>query len=158
VTPSEAIRLIKPKDTFSTREYTSWADQSRDLSAWLGNEMQRDAFDSLVRLEPALRRIEDQQLLDIWRNLQTSDHFYYMSTKDSGDGVVHSYFSPFGSPYEAFMTYMNVLNDFSMKVNEAEKVFEAEESSKVLEFERRHEGVPVWAENYAASYDHGHLN
>jgi alpha-amylase len=96
--------------------------------------------------------------LNTWRELQTSDHFYYMSTKGAGDGTVHSYFSPFDSPYEAFLNYMNVLSDFTLQVTKEEKVHAQEESSKVLEFERRHEGVPVWAERYAASYDHGHLN
>jgi alpha-amylase len=158
VTPSEALNILKPKDTFTTTEHISWADQERDLSAWLGNEMQRDAFDSLLKLEPRIKKVENPELLRTWCELQTSDHFYYMSTKAEGDGTVHSYFSPFPSPYEAFMTFMNVVSDFILQVQRAEVAHQKEESTKVLEFERRHEGVPIWAEKYAASYDHGHLN
>lgn len=94
----------------------SWADQERDLSAWLGNEMQRDAFDSLLKLEQDVKDLLDRRLLNEWRTLQTSDHFYYMSTKKGSDGEVHAYFSPYPSPYEAFINYMNVLTDFALRI------------------------------------------
>jgi alpha-amylase len=115
-TPSEAIAKSKPHSKLSVPYFISWADQERDLSAWLGNEMQRDAFDSLLKLEFDVKNLNDPEMLGQWRNLQTSDHFYYMSTKKGSDGNVHSYFSPYPSPYEAFINYMNVLTDFSMKV------------------------------------------
>ena len=116
MTPSEIVHQIESADTLSSPGYLSWADQERDVSAWLGNEMQRDAFDSLIKLEHDVKTLLDKALLDEWRTLQTSDHFYYMSTKIGGDGQVHSYFSPYPSPYEAFINYMNVLTDFGLKL------------------------------------------
>ncbi len=116
VTPSEAIDKLIPHSRLNVSNFISWADQERDLTAWLGNEIQRDAFDSLLKLEVEVKSIGDENLLHQWRNLQTSDHFYYMSTKKGSDGVVHNYFSPYSSPYEAFINYMNVLTDFSMRV------------------------------------------
>jgi alpha-amylase len=115
-TPSKAITNNTTKTTLSVPNYISWADRERDLSAWLGNEIQRDAFDSLMKLESDLKNIGDNQLLKTWRYLQASDHFYYMSTKKGTDGGVHNYFSPYSSPYEAFINYMNVLTDFTMRV------------------------------------------
>jgi len=117
ITPSEAIRALKSSETLSVPRPISWADYERDLSAWLGNDMQRDAFDSLLALEKDVRAVEDPAISKLWRYLQTSDHFYYMSTKDGTDGGVHSYFSPYPSPYEAFVNYMNILTDFSLQVN-----------------------------------------
>jgi alpha-amylase len=115
-TASHAIKTVKAHSELSVPYFISWADQERDLSAWLGNEMQRDAFDSLVNLEFDVRNTNDEATLEQWRHLQTSDHFYYMSTKKGSDGNVHSYFSPFASPYEAFINYMNVITDFSMRL------------------------------------------
>jgi alpha-amylase len=116
LTPSEAISKHEPHSKLSVPYFISWADQERDLSAWLGNEMQRDAFDSLVNLEFDVKNLNEPEILEQWRNLQTSDHFYYMSTKKGSDGNVHNYFSPYPSPYEAFINYMNVLTDFSMRI------------------------------------------
>lgn len=116
VTPSEAIASQPVKDTLSAPLHVSWADRERDLSAWLGNPIQQDAFDTLLSLEEKIRKAEDPLLVKCWRLLQTSDHFYYMSTKKDDDGNVHAYFSPYPSPYEAFINYMNVLSDFSMLV------------------------------------------
>jgi alpha-amylase len=99
----------------------SWADQERDLSAWLGNDMQIDAFEALKKLKKKIEKINDHGLLNTWRQLQTSDHFYYMCTKKGDDKNVHDYFSPYPSPYEAFINYMNVLSDFSLKVRRAFK-------------------------------------
>ena len=116
VTPSEAVAKIAAAGSLAIPGYISWADQERDVSAWLGNEMQRDAFDSLIQLEANIKMLFDKQLLAIWRALQTSDHFYYMSTKKGSDGQIHSYFSPYHSPYEAFINYMNVLTDLELRV------------------------------------------
>lgn len=116
VTASQAMLRETPYSKLSVPNFISWADQERDLSAWLGNEMQRDAFDSLVAMEYDIKNLNNAELTEQWRILQTSDHFYYMSTKKGSDGNVHNYFSPFPSPYEAFINYMNVLTDFSMRV------------------------------------------
>ena len=116
MTPSEAVDEIQSTDTLSSTGYLSWADQERDISAWLGNAMQRDAFHALIKLEQEVKTLLDKDLLDEWRMLQTSDHFYYMSTKKGSDGQVHSYFSPYPSPYEAFINYMNVVTDFALKL------------------------------------------
>ena len=117
LTPSEAVENLPGHKTLSVPSFISWADQERDLSAWLGNEMQRDAFDSLLKLETDVKSLHNKSLLNLWRSLQTSDHFYYMSTKKGNDGGVHSYFSPYPSPYEAFINYMNVLTDLSLQIN-----------------------------------------
>lgn len=124
INPSEAQSQIIPLATLSARETISWADHERDLSAWLGNEMQKDAFDSLRKLLPQIMRSTDSKLRRDFRYLQTSDHFYYMSTKGGSDGKVHQYFSPYNSPYEAFMNYMNVLSDvaFRVKADQAKAV------------------------------------
>lgn len=125
VTPSEAIANEKSRDFLSVPGLISWADRERDISAWLGNPIQQDAFDTLLSLEPLLTKINDPILLKCWRMLQTSDHFYYMSTKKGDDGKVHSYFNPYPSPYEAFINYMNVLSDFSLKLNKRIKSHQA---------------------------------
>lgn len=131
VTPAEAVHLEKPKDKLSVPAYISWADRERDLSAWLGNVIQQDAFDTLLALEKQVKKTNDEAILSCWRMLQTSDHFYYMSTKKDDDGNVHSYFSPYPSPYEAFINYMNVLADFTALVNR--KVASLESSKPVAE-------------------------
>jgi len=116
MTPSEAVGAVQPVEKLSVPGYISWADKERDVSAWLGNDMQRDAFDSLLKMEHDVKMLHDIQVLQHWRSLQTSDHFYYMCTKKGSDGEVHSYFSPYPSPYEAFINYMNVLTDFMLRV------------------------------------------
>lgn len=116
VMPSQALRLEKPKGTLSVPVHVSWADRERDLSAWLGNPIQQDAFNKLSELGEKIERLDDHAMISTWRKLQTSDHFYYMSTKKGDDGQVHAYFSPYPSPYEAFINFMNVLSDFRLAV------------------------------------------
>ena len=99
----------------------SWADEERDLSAWLGNELQNDAFSKVNSLNEKLGILNDQQLWSDFGHLQESDHFYYMCTKFFSDGAVHKYFNPYDTPYEAFINYMNVLSDFSIRVEDALK-------------------------------------
>lgn len=94
----------------------SWADEARDLSAWLGNAMQTHALQELYRLEPQVKRREDPKLLEDWRRLTTSDHVYYMSTKHYADGQVHSYFNPYESPYDAYINFMNVLDNLRARL------------------------------------------
>lgn len=116
ISPSEAVRKMPAKETLSIPGFISWADQERNVSAWLGNDMQRDAFDCMIKLESDIKNLLDRTMLMQWRILQTSDHFYYMSTKQGSDGEVHAYFSPFQSPYEAFINYMNVLTDLGLRI------------------------------------------
>lgn len=116
VTPSEAIARYQPAGQLNFPRYVSWADTERDLSAWLSNSMQRTAADNLFALEAAIMERADPVLLSDWRHLQTSDHFYYMCTKWFADGDVHKYFNPYDSPYEAFISYMNVLNDIKLRL------------------------------------------
>jgi alpha-amylase len=95
----------------------SWADAERDLSAWLGNDMQRSAHEALYALLPDVRRRGDPSLHAAWRRLSASDHVYYMSTKHASDGDVHSYFSPYSSPHDAFIAYMNVVDDLARRLS-----------------------------------------
>ncbi len=94
----------------------SWADESRDVSAWLGNALQRAAHERLYRLGPAIRSCHDHELLERWRRLTTSDHCYYMATKEYGDGEVHQYFSHFDTPYDAYIAFMNAVQDLEQVV------------------------------------------
>jgi alpha-amylase len=112
-TPAEAAATHDPTGTLDVPETLSWADRERDLTAWLGSAMQKDATQTLYKMEDAIRRRHDAGLLKTWRMLQTSDHFYYMCTKWSADGDVHRYFNPYPSPYDAYINYMNILDDFS---------------------------------------------
>ncbi len=117
ITPGEAAQLLPAAASLSVPRPVSWADEARDLSAWLGNDLQQDAFDSLYALEKKVAACNSSQLRQDWMYLQSSDHFYYMSTKTLEDGAVHSYFSPYQSPFDAFMNYMNILTDFSLRLD-----------------------------------------
>lgn len=117
ITPSENVNLLHPVAPLSMPHPVSWADQERDLSAWLGNDIQDDAFDTLYALESKVRACDDPDITRDWLYLQTSDHFYYMCTKYFADGDVHKYFNPYNTPYDAFINYMNVLTDFSLRIN-----------------------------------------
>jgi alpha-amylase len=103
-------------DELDVPQTITWADTERDLSAWLGNPMQQEAIQALYELEQPIMSSNDQQLVDDWRKLQTSDHFYYMCTKWFNDGDIHAYFSPYESPYEAFVAYMNVYHDMRFRL------------------------------------------
>ena len=116
VTPSEAAAQLSPVSDIDIHNTISWADAERDLTAWLGNPIQDDAFDSLYELEELVKKVDDKKIKDDWVKLQTSDHFYYMCTKFWSDGDVHKYFSHYESPYAAFINYMNVLTDFEERV------------------------------------------
>ena len=119
VTPSEAASKLKPVSELDVHEPISWADEERDVTAWLGNELQQDAFNKLYGLVEKLSIIDDPVLWADFAHLQESDHFYYMCTKFFSDGDVHKYFNPYDTPYEAFINYMNVLSDFIIRVNDA---------------------------------------
>lgn len=117
-TPSELADELQPVSAVSVPTPISWADEERDLTAWLGNEMQDEAFDLLYSLHDKVKRCQDPQIQKDWLYLQTSDHFYYMCTKWFSDGAVHKYFNPYTTPYEAFINYMNVLSDFISRVED----------------------------------------
>jgi alpha-amylase/alpha-mannosidase (GH57 family) len=118
-TPSELAEKLQPVSAVHVPYPISWADEERDITAWLGNELQDEAFDKLYALSHKVKGCKDPDIIRDWRYLQTSDHFYYMCTKWFSDGDVHKYFNPYGTPYEAFINYMNVLSDFSIRVDEA---------------------------------------
>ena len=118
VKPSEVVVKHQPVAPLHVPFPISWADEERDTSAWLGNELQEEAFNKVYALESDTLKTKDDKLVSIYRKLQESDHFYYMCTKFFSDGSVHSYFNPYDTPYEAFINYMNVLSDFELRVVE----------------------------------------
>jgi alpha-amylase len=112
---TEAIDSFDVKDEIDMPQTVTWADTERDLTAWLGNSMQQQAINSIYGLADRVMASNDIGLINDWRNLQTSDHFYYMCTKWFSDGDVHAYFSPYGSPYDAFINYMNAYHDLKLR-------------------------------------------
>jgi alpha-amylase len=116
MTPSKVIKNYKPVAELDIPNVISWADVERDLSAWLGNKMQQSSIKKIYDLEKQVKQKNNKKLLDEWRKLQISDHFYYMCTKWFNDGDVHKYFNPHDSPYEAFINYMNIFNDLNTKL------------------------------------------
>jgi len=134
----------------------SWADEERDLTAWLGNDLQDDAFDTLYSLSEKMEYVmnysrnmesvaaesgmgmkvsadELRKLHEDWLKLQTSDHFYYMCTKWFADGDVHKYFNPYGTPYDAYINFMNVLSDFMLRLSQHTFLSSALETALVAE-------------------------
>ena len=120
-TVTGAARKFEPCDEIDVPYNLSWADAERDTSTWLGNRIQRACFDELEALLPKVRALNDPALLRIYRNLQTSDHFMYLSTKGLSDREVHNYFSPYkdSNPYENFINFMNIISDFKHHVEAA---------------------------------------
>ena len=117
-TVSEVSTDLQPVASIDCPHAISWADEERDLTAWLGNDLQQEAFSSLYKVSGIMADCKDADLHRDWNYLQASDHFYYMCTKWFSDGEVHHYFNPYGSPYDAFLNYMNVLSDFLIRVRE----------------------------------------
>ncbi len=117
-TPSEVVSKLKSVGNLSVPYPMSWADEARDTSAWLGNTLQKEAVKKLYSISERVRLCDDKRIKQDWYYLQASDHFFYMSTKHSEDGSVHSHYSPYDSPYMAFTNYMNVLSDFMIRVDE----------------------------------------
>jgi alpha-amylase len=133
-TPSEIAANYRPVAELDIPYITSWADMERDLSAWLGNKMQQKAIRSLYELEQAIYILNDENIIDEWRKLQTSDHFYYMCTKWFSDGDVHKYFNPHESPYECFISFMNIVEDLEIHLErEIEKLPEQTEEKTLLQ-------------------------
>ena len=116
LTPAQAIARLPHRDLLSAPRTISWADEARDVSAWQGNDLQRDALTRLFALEARVRASASPEIRSDFRRLTTSDHFYYMATKSSADAEVHAYFSPYESPYEAYIALMHVLSDLERRL------------------------------------------
>jgi alpha-amylase len=126
-TPSELSERTDPVGRLDIPHPVSWADAERDLTAWMGNHMQRGAFEACHALGGQARRVGAagrNDLLRSWRKLTTSDHFYYMCVKFSSDGDVHKYFSPYATPHDAYIAYMNVIDDLARRLDSAEAALE----------------------------------
>ncbi len=115
-TPAEVSESIPVRAKLDVPDFISWADVERDLSAWMGNNMQKDALEYIFSLKEKVRKSGDPEMVSTWRSLQTSDHFYYMCTKWFSDGDVHKYFNPYGSPYDAYANYINVVKDLELSL------------------------------------------
>ncbi len=115
-TVSEASKKLQPVAVLHSPYAMSWADEERDVTAWLGNDLQNEAFQKLYALAPKVKKAKSKDMEFVWHFMQNSDHFYYMATKWFSDGDVHSYFNPYDSAYEAFINYMNVLADFEIEL------------------------------------------
>lgn len=116
VTPSEAVEKFSAYAELDIPYYVSWADVDRDLSAWQENAMQQDALRALFELEELVYATKDSTLIEDWKMMTTSDHFYYMCTKWFADGDVHAYFNPYDTPYDAYRYFMNALTDLRLRV------------------------------------------
>ena len=117
-TPSDVIAKLKPVGEITIPSPISDIDEARDVSAWKGNELQNEALNKLYAVAERVNLCQDRRLKQDWKYLQSSDHFYYMSTKTKADGASHAAFSPYDSPFSAFTNYMNVLADFLVRVEE----------------------------------------
>ena len=116
VTVSEAIEGGGVSEAYDCPQIISWADEQRDTSAWVGNAMQASSLKALYQVEEKVKSAKDENALLQWRYLSTSDHFYYMCTKYFADGQVHDYFSPYDTPYDGYINFMNVLEDLKMRL------------------------------------------
>ncbi len=118
-TVSDAAKKYQPVSVLHCPHVMSWADEERDVTAWLGNELQNEAFEKIQTVGDKVKALKSSDFNHVWRFMQTSDHFYYMATKWLSDGDVHSYFNPYDSAYDAFINYMNVLADFEIEIDKA---------------------------------------
>ena len=117
-TPSELISSLQPVSPLHVPYPISWIDEEKDITPWIGNELQQEALNKLYSIEDKIKNINNQQLLNDWNYLQTSNNFFYMSTKWFSNIYDHRPFNPFNSPYDAFINYMNVLSDLMIRVDE----------------------------------------
>ncbi|MFI3332419.1 MAG: glycoside hydrolase family 57 protein [Rikenellaceae bacterium] len=116
---AEGAKKYQPVSVLYSPHAMSWADEERDVTAWLGNDLQNEAFAKIYALSDKVKSLGDKDFDHVFRFMQTSDHFYYMATKWLSDGDVHSYFNPYDSSYDAFINYMNVLADFEIEIDKA---------------------------------------
>ena len=129
VTPAEAVKKYKPVSDIAVEDPISWADEERDVTAWLGNELQSEAFKKVYAMTEKLSIVNDPELWEDFGHLQESDHFYYMCTKFFSDGEVHKYFNAYDTPYEAFINYMNVISDFQIRLDEKRAALDVKEAA-----------------------------
>lgn len=122
MTISEAAENFESVGEVDVPHIITWADTERDLSAWLGNAMQGSSIRALYDLRDRIINTGDWDLIEDWRRLQTSDHFYYMCTKWFNDGDIHAYFSPYDTPYEAYINFMNAYRDLQTRIHQKEDV------------------------------------
>jgi len=115
-TPTEVAESYEPVAELDIHNPMSWADTERDTSAWTGNSMQDSAQEQIYAMRDKVIHSNNKNLIHSWRKLQTSDHFYYMCTKWFSDGDVHKYFNPYDSPYDSFISYMNILTDLNKRL------------------------------------------
>ncbi len=118
-TPSDVLERYKPVGEIDVPELggtVSWADVKRDASGWLGNTMQWAYYLSVRRLEPLVKESEDKEFLRLWRYFQVSDHLYYMFAEGGGPGEVHTYFSPYRSGTDAYVTAQSAVLDYENRV------------------------------------------
>jgi alpha-amylase len=117
LTVSQAVDRYHAVGEVDVPHMISWADTERDISAWLGNGMQANALHDVYALAEEVLDCQDISVIGDWRKLQTSDHFYYMCTKWFADGDVHKYFNPYDSPYDAYINYMNILDNVRGRIS-----------------------------------------
>jgi alpha-amylase len=117
-TPSEIIDSYSTVGTCDIPHFISWTGAKKDLSAWLGNDMQHEAIEKVYSLSDDILSTKNKELIHNWRKLQTSDHYYYMCTKEFSDGNIHGYTSPYSSPYDAFISFMNILKDLELRIKQ----------------------------------------
>ncbi len=129
-TATETVQSYEATGEYDVPDVLTWADTDRDLTAWTGNDIQRDAISATYRMEDDVMNTKRKDIIETWRKLQTSDHFYYMCTKWSNDGDVHAYFSPYESPYEAYIAFMNALSDLQLRVKSVLSERKIKESKK----------------------------
>ena len=113
-TPSEICEANDSVGALDVPDTLSWTDEERDVSSWLGNPMQREAFNKLYSIADRVRIANDPRINQDWDYLQASNNFRFMTTKPSNVGVDRGIYS---SPFDAFTNYMNVLGDFLSRVN-----------------------------------------
>ena len=128
-TPAEIVKKYKPVSDIAVEDPISWADEERDVTAWLGNELQSEAYKKVYAMTEKLSIVNDPDLWNDFGHLQESDHFYYMCTKFFSDGEVHKYFNPYDTPYEAFINYMNVISDFQIRLDEKRAALDVKETA-----------------------------
>jgi alpha-amylase len=131
-TATETVEGYDVAGEYDVPDVLTWADTDRDLTAWTGNDIQRDALNAIYHIEEDVMKTRKRDIIETWRKLQTSDHFYYMCTKWSNDGDVHAYFSPYQSPYEAYIAFMNALSDLQLRVSQ-ELAAQTEATDKVTD-------------------------
>lgn len=143
--PTEVIEKFEPVGKIDFSNIVSWADSERDLSAWMGNRMQQAALSEIYKLEEEVLRYGNKKIIEDWRKLQISDHFYYMCTKWFADGDVHKYFNPYKTPYEGFIVFMNSLSDLKLRLEYIKKIKNNYMSKNLLE--KVEEGKEFYCKN-----------